>query len=72
MRQSILNQRHANQVLLRGFNTFLDRQRNFARLARAKAHVPRLVADDHERSERKILSALNDLGHAIDRNNLVL
>src|SRR5437870_5920157 len=72
MRQSIFNQRHANQVLFRGFHTFFDSQRNFARLPRAKADVTRLVADDHERGERKILSALNNLGHAIDRNNLIL
>src|SRR6185503_7709948 len=71
VRQRIVDERDANQVLLRRLDAFLDRQRHFARLAGAEAHVPTLVAYDNERGERKVLAALNYFGDAIDGDHLV-
>ncbi len=71
MRQSVFDQRHANQILLGSFDCFLDRQRHFARLAGAKPYVTGFVPDHHQRRERQILSALHHLGHAVDRDDLI-
>src|SRR2546425_7342398 len=72
MWQSVFNQRYANQVLLCRFHAFLDRQRNFARFARAKADMARFIAHHDQRRERQVLSAFHNLGDAIDRNDLIL
>src|SRR5207244_5370732 len=72
MRQSVFNQRHANQILLCRLHAFLDRQRNFARFAGAKANMARFIAHNNQRRERQVLSAFHDLGDAIDRNDLIL
>src|SRR6185436_11616081 len=60
-----------NQILLRGFDAFFDRQRNFARFTGAESDVARFIADDDQRGERKVLTALDHLRHAVDRNDLV-
>ena len=50
-----------------------DRLRNFLRLAGAVAdHAFSRVADDDERGEGHVLAALDDLGDAVDRDDLVL
>src|SRR5215831_22117 len=72
MRQRILNQRDANQILLGSFHALLDGQRNLPRLAGAEAHMTAFITDDHQRGKRKIFTALDYLGHAVDGNNLVL
>src|SRR6185437_2749673 len=72
MRESILNQRHANQILLGRLDAFLDRQRNFARFARPESDVAGFIADHDQRRKRKVLTTLHDLGDAVDRNDLIL
>src|SRR5919199_1603012 len=71
VRQRVVDQRDADQVLLRRLDGLLDGHGDFARLARAEADVARAVADDHERREREVLAALDHLGHAVDRDDLV-
>src|SRR5882724_9586091 len=68
---SVLDQGHANQTLFCSFDRLLNRQRNFARLARAKSDVPAFIADDDQRRKRQILAALHDFRNAVDRNHLV-
>ena len=62
----------ANHVLLRGFNGFADRLRHFLGFAAAVAHMSAFIPDDDERAEAEVLSALHDLGDAIDGNNRIL
>src|SRR5205085_594934 len=50
----------------------LDRGRHFLRLADAEADHAVAVADDDQRAETEILAALDDLGHAVDRDDRVL
>src|SRR4051812_45134061 len=71
MRQSSIDQRYADQVILGGLNSLLDRVGHFFCLAGTKTDVAGLVADDHERRERQVLTALNDLGNTVDRDQLV-
>jgi hypothetical protein len=71
VRQRVIDQRHANQVLLRRLDAFLDRERNFSRLTRAETNVSTFIADHDERRERKVLAALDDLGHTIDGDDLI-
>ena len=68
----ILDQRHANQILFGSLDALLDRQRNFARFAGAETNVTAFIAHDDQRGERKVLTAFDDLGYAVDRNNLIL
>src|ERR1043165_3264384 len=49
MWQRVVDQRHANQILLRSLNTFFDCERHFARFAGAKTDVPTFVAYYYER-----------------------
>ena len=65
-------QRHADQVLLRRLDALLDRRRHFLRLADAEADHAVAVADDDQRAEAQVLAALDDLGHAVDRDDGVL
>jgi hypothetical protein len=71
VRQRVVDERHADQIFLRRLDGFLDGERDFARLAAAEADVPRFVADDDERREAQILSALNHFGHAVDADHLI-
>src|SRR5215212_3462230 len=71
VRQSVIDQRHANQVLLRRLDSLFDRERHFARLARAETDVPALVTNHYERREREVLTALNDFSDAIDGDYLI-
>src|SRR5688572_2842745 len=65
-------ERHLDQVLLRGLDALLDRRGHFLRLANAEAHDAMTVADDNQRTEAQVLAALDDLRHAIDRDDGVL
>ena len=47
----------------------LDRRRNLARLAGAKADLPRAIAGDDNGREREVLAALHHLGDAVDMND---
>src|SRR5919201_1359505 len=65
-------QRHADEILLRRLDTFLDRRWHFLRLADAEADDAVAVADDDERAEAQVLAALDDLGDPVDRDDGVL
>ena len=56
---------------LADFGRLADRLRHFARLAVAEADAALLVADDDERCEAEATSALDDLGDAVDVDQLV-
>src|SRR2546422_2975563 len=71
MRQSVFDDRNPNQIFLRCLHRFFDRQGHFAGLPGTKTYVAGFVAYHHQRRERQILSALHNLGHAIDRNDLI-
>ena len=71
MQRTALAQRHAGQVALGGFGGLADRLRHFARLAVTEAGAALLVADHDQRCETEALAALDDLGHAIDVDELV-
>jgi hypothetical protein len=65
-------QRHADERLLRRLDALLDRRRHFLRLADPETHHAVAVADDDQRAEAQVLAALDDLGHAVDRDDGVL
>jgi hypothetical protein len=62
-------QRHTNQVLLGGLDTFLDGGGHFLCLPYAEPDDSMAVADDNQRTEAQVLAALHDLRHAVDRNH---
>ena len=68
----VIDQGHADQTLLCGLDRFLNRQWNFSRFAGSESHVATFVTDDDKRRERKVLTTLNYLGDAIDRDHLIL
>src|SRR4029077_13594810 len=65
-------QRDANQVLFRGLDALLDGRRHFLRLPDAETDHAVTVADDDEGAEAQVLAALDDLRHAVDRDDGVL
>src|SRR5688572_9288295 len=65
-------QRDLDQILLRGLDALLNGRRHFLRLADAEAHHAMPVANDDQRAEAQVLAALDDLRHAIDRDDGVL
>ena len=71
MQRAARAQRHEDQFALGGFGRLADRFRHFARLAVAEADAALLVADDDERRETETPAALDDLGDAIDVDELV-
>jgi len=71
MQRAALAQRHAGQVALGGFGGLADRLRHFARLAVTEAGAALLIADHDQRGETEALAALDDLGHAVDVDELV-
>src|SRR5215813_2743535 len=71
VRQRVIDQRHANQVLLRRLDSLFDRERHFARLTGAETDVPAFVPYHYERREREVLTALDDFGDAIDGDYLI-
>ena len=64
--------RDGEEVLLRVVDGLRDRERNLARLPVADADAIDLVADHHERGERKPPAALDDLGDAVDLDDALL
>src|SRR5207253_1537102 len=60
-----------HHVLLSDLDALLDGGRNFLRLAGAEADFPLAVANDDESAEAEVLSALDDLGDAVDVDDLV-
>src|SRR5581483_2115411 len=64
--------RHADQTLLRRLDALLDGRRDFLRLPHAEADDAVAVTDDDERREAQVLAALDDLRHAVDRDDGVL
>jgi hypothetical protein len=71
VRQRVLDERHADEVLLGRLDGLLDGDGDFARLPRAEADVAGAVADDDQRGEREVFAALDDLRHAVDLDDLV-
>src|SRR5688500_9416670 len=67
-----LAERDPDQVLLCRLDALLDGRRHFLRLADAEADDAVAVADDHQRAEAQVLAALDDLRHAVDRDDGVL
>ena len=63
--------RDRDQVLLRDLDPLADRRRHLLRLAGAVADRPCAVADHHQRREGEVLAALDDLGHAVDVDDLL-
>ncbi len=71
MQRAGVAERHAEQIAARGLGGLADRFRHFARLAVAEADAALEVADDDERGEAEALTALHDLGDAVDVDELV-
>src|SRR5215218_5461008 len=69
MRDGALNSRHVEEVLLRFLNTFGNRRGNFLGLPVADADGAVAIAHHHKRGEAEPSTALDDLGHAVDRND---
>src|SRR6266852_3900932 len=65
-------ERHEDQILLRVLDRFPDGLRHFVGLAEADANVSSPVAHDDQRREREAPAALDDLGHAVDRDHPVI
>jgi hypothetical protein len=63
--------RDVHQALARLHHRLGDRDRHFARLAVAEADAAGAVADHGQRGEAELLAALDDLGDAVDRDQLL-
>src|SRR5260221_3897710 len=61
-----IDERHADDVLLRVLDALLDRVGHLVGLPETGADVAAAVADDDDRREAEAPSALHDLGHAVD------
>src|SRR5262249_984733 len=61
-----------DQVLFGLLNALLDGHGDFAGFAHAESGVAVIVADDDERRKAEVLAALDDLGDAVDGNDVVL
>src|SRR4249919_1635384 len=60
-----------NHRLARLLHRLLDRDRHFTRLAVAEADLAGAVADDGQRGESELATALDGLGDAVDRDQLL-
>src|SRR5690606_15441657 len=69
VRDRALDARDAEEVLLRLLDTLGDRRGHLLRLAVADADGAVTVADDDERREAEATAALDDLRHAVDRDD---
>src|SRR5690606_27882007 len=72
VRKRSVHEWHADQVVLRSLNCLLDRVRHFFCFSGTKTDVACLVTDHDKSRERKVLTALYDLRHSIDRDELIL
>ena len=61
-----------NQIFLGLLDGLPDGHGHFARLAHAESGMAVLIADNHQRGEAEVLAALDDLGDALDGDDLVL
>src|SRR5688572_14517877 len=71
MPQGALVQLDADHGLAGLLHRLLDGDRHFARLAVAEADLAGAVADDGQRGEGELATALDGLGHAVDRDQLL-
>src|SRR5258705_5888798 len=71
MQGAAFAQRHARQVALCRFGRLADRLGDLARLAVAETDPALLIADHDQRRKAEALSALDDLRHTIDVDELV-
>src|SRR6185437_2307578 len=71
MQRTARTQRYENHVALGRFGRLADRFRHFARLAVAEADAALLVADDDEGCKAETPAALDDLGDAVDVDELI-
>ena len=71
MQRARVTKRYAHQAALGGFRRLADGFRHFTRLAVAEADPAFEVTNDNERGKAEALTALDDLGDAIDVNELV-
>ena len=69
--QRVVLERHVDHVLARLRHRLRDRDRHFTRLAEAEADAAGAVADHGQRGEAELAAALDDLGRAVDRNQLL-
>ena len=69
--QGIVLQRHRDQALAGLHHRLGDRDRHFTRLAVSEADAAGAVAHHGERGEAELLAALDHLGHAVDRDELL-
>ena len=60
-----------DHVLLGDLDALLDGRRNFLGLAGTEADPALAVTDDDQRGEAEVLAALDDLGDAVDVDDLV-
>ena len=70
MRNGLLDAGNAEEVLLRFLDTLGDGGRNFLRLAVAHADHAVAVSDHDESREGEPTSTLDDLRHAVDRDDV--
>src|SRR5262249_32669933 len=71
-RDRAVHQRHVAHALLGRPDPLADRPADPPGLAWPEADTPRAVADHHERAEAEAPSALHDLRHAVDVDDLLL
>ena len=64
--------RHADQVLARALGALADRIGHLVGFAQADADVAGAIADDDHRAEREAAATFDDLGHAVDLDDLFL
>ena len=64
-------ERDRDHVLLGDLDALLDGGRHFLGLAGTESDLALAVADDDQRAEAEVLTALDDLRHAVDVDNLI-
>lgn len=71
MQSAAIAQRNEDQIALCAFRCLADSFRNFTSLAVTEANAALLVANDDESGEAEATATLNNLGNAVDRDQLV-
>jgi hypothetical protein len=69
--QRVVLERHVHHVLARLRHGLRNRDRHFTRLAETEAHATGAITDDGQCGETELTTALDDLGRAIDCNQLL-
>jgi hypothetical protein len=70
--ERVLLEAHVTQILARHLHRLLDRERQLAGFAVTVADAACAVADHRERRKAELSAALDDLGDAVDRDELFL